>query len=133
MREMTLSVIIPAFNEEKNIANTIDNVIAAIRGHFTEYEILVFDDHSTDSTGTIADELAKSNISVKVVHNFTNMGFAFNYKEGLRLAKYQYVGMIPGDNEISDKSIKEIFDCIGKADIVIPYTVNSNIRLCPDR
>jgi len=49
----TISVIIPALNEEENLKPT--NVLSAINGRFSDYEFLIFDDGSSDDTGAIAD------------------------------------------------------------------------------
>ena len=46
----TISVTIPALNEEKNIQFTVENVISAITNKFSDYELLIFDDCSTDNT-----------------------------------------------------------------------------------
>ena len=124
----TISVTIPALNEEKNIQFTVENVISAITNKFSDYELLIFDDCSTDNTGIITDELSKKNEKIKVIHNPKTMGFGYNYRKGVELAQYDYISMIPGDNEISSDSINEMFSLVAKADIVIPYTVNYWIR-----
>lgn len=124
----TLSVIVPALNEEENIRSTVDTICAAIYHRFSDYEILVFDDASTDSTGVIADELSRQSEKVKVIHNNKTMGFGYNYRKGVELAKNDYIVMFPGDNEISGDSMSRMFALIGKADIIIPYTVNTNVR-----
>ena len=125
---MTLSIIIPAFNEEKNIESTVKNAISAAEGKFSDYEILLFDDCSQDNTGIIADKLERVNSRIKVIHNRKNEGFAYSYKKGVELAKNDYLAMVPGDDEISGESVAEIFNLVGKADIIIPYTVNRQIR-----
>jgi glycosyltransferase involved in cell wall biosynthesis len=124
----SISVVIPAYNEEKNIEPTVKDVIVAIGDNFSTYEIIIFNDCSKDKTGEVADNLALSNSNIRVVHNEKNRGFAYNYKKGVELAKNDYIGIIPGDNEIELESIKNIFASAGKADIVIPYTANQNIR-----
>lgn len=124
----SISVIIPALNEEKNILYTIDNVLLAIDDKFSEYEIIIFDDCSTDKTAGIIDDAASNNKKIKVVHNKKTMGFGYNYRKGVELAIHDYVSMIPGDNAISLESIKGMYSAVGEADIVIPYTVNYWIR-----
>jgi glycosyltransferase involved in cell wall biosynthesis len=124
----TLSVIIPALNEEKNIVATVENVLAAIDARFEDYELIVFDDGSTDETAALIDGLAAGNNRIRAVHNSRNMGFGYNYRKGVELSRYQYISMIPGDNEIAPESIKDIYGAIGQADIVIPYTRNYWVR-----
>lgn len=124
----SISVIIPAYNEEKNIEATVKDTIAAIGENFSAYEIIIFDDCSKDRTGEIADNIARENGNIRVVHNEINKGLAYNYKKGVELANNDYVGMVPGDNENDPKTISDIFASVGKADIIIPYTANQHDR-----
>jgi glycosyltransferase involved in cell wall biosynthesis len=127
-QNLKISVIIPAYNEEKGIEPTVKNVVKAIGNKFSDYEIIIFDDCSKDKTGEIADALARENSHIKVVHNGVNKGFAYNYKKGIELAKMDYIAMFPGDDETEAKSIEDVLNCVGRADIIIPYTANQNIR-----
>ncbi len=124
----TISIIIPALNEEKNIKPTIEEVVAAIGNDFSSYEILIFDDCSKDRTGLIADELSSKNKNVSVIHNANRLGLGGNYKRGVELAKNDYIMLIPGDNQFLRDSLKQIFLPLGAADIIIPYTLNYRIR-----
>lgn len=124
----SISVIIPALNEEGNIAATVNEVLKAIDQRFQDYELLVFNDGSSDKTGEIADELTAKNGHLKVIHNSETMGLGYNYRKGVEIAKNDFVVMIPGDNEISGSSIEEMFKLVGTADIIIPYTVNTWVR-----
>ena len=54
----TLSVIIPALNEEANIAAATEEVTKTLAGRFEDYELLLFDDGSQDRTAEIMDRLA---------------------------------------------------------------------------
>ena len=125
---LTLSVIIPALNEEGNLAAAVATVLDAIGTRFHDYELLVFDDGSTDRTGTIADDLARSNTHIRVIHNPRNMGFGFNYTRGVQLARMEYVTMFPGDNEIPGAAIQTALAAVGQADIVVPYISTPGVR-----
>lgn len=124
----TISVIIPALNEEGNIEATVRTVSAAIGTQFQDYEILIFDDGSTDRTGRIADELAKGNPHIRVIHNPQNMGFGHSYIRGVQLACMEYVVMFPGDNEVPLEAVNTILNAIGGADIVVPYISTPQVR-----
>lgn len=124
----TLSVIIPALNEEGNLAAAVDTVLRAIGNRFADYELLIFDDGSTDRTGAIADELAAGNQHVRAIHNPRNMGFGYNYNRGVELARMEYVTMFPGDNEIPGEAIRAILNAVGEADIVVPYIATPSVR-----
>lgn len=126
--DKTISIIIPAYNEEKDLRATVEGVVEILSKRFSDYEILIFDDFSTDKTGQIADSLASKNSRIKVIHNEKNMGLGYNYTRGVEMAKMQYITMVPGDNEITYESIAAICDAAGEADIVVPYTVNMWVR-----
>lgn len=124
----SISVIVPAYNEEGNIVDTVAAIKAAAAGKFREYEILIIDDASSDGTGSVADEISREDPNVRVVHNSKNMGLGHNYRLGVSLATKNYIGFVPGDNEMLENSIKDVFNCVGKADMVLPYHVNPKKR-----
>lgn len=128
MNDRTLSVIIPALNEEGNLAAAVRTILDAIGDRFEAYELLIFDDGSTDRTGAIADEFAAHNPHVQAVHNPRNMGFGYNYTRGVELARMEYVAMFPGDNEIPGDAIQTILGAVGSADIVVPYVATPAVR-----
>jgi hypothetical protein len=61
-----LSVIIPARNEEEDLASCLNSIL---QQEGVDLEIIVVNDHSTDCTGEIADEMARSDSRIKVLHN----------------------------------------------------------------
>ncbi len=124
-----LTVIIPCYNEEKNLPATVPEITGALQGAaIADYEILIFNDCSKDKTGAVADAFARQNPRIKVVHNNPNRGFGYNYCKGVELASAPYIVMIPGDNEHVSASLAEMFKLIGKADIIIPHVTNTEVR-----
>jgi len=96
---------------------------------FHDYELLLFDDGSTDRTGAIMDELAVGDPAhVRVTHSPTPRNLGGVYKQGIAQARMDYILMVPGDNENPGHALQAPFDAIGRADIVLPYPVNSAVR-----
>jgi len=126
--EKSLTIIIPAYDEEKNLEAAVKSVVEVVELRFSDYEILIFDDASHDKTGEIADYLAEKNPLVEVIHNEKNMNLGYNYRKGVELAQKKFILMVPGDNEIAKQTIADVLDCAGQADIIIPYTINPEIR-----
>lgn len=120
--------MVPAYNEERNIEKAIRNYTKAVRSITNDYEIIIFNDGSTDKTEEIADALAKRSPRVRVVHNKKNMGLGYNYREGFRLAKKNYYIMFSGEGEILESSVKSVLNQAGKADIIVPYIGNFKVR-----
>lgn len=124
----SITVIVPAYNEEGNLAATVQEIAPLLEKEFADHEILIFNDCSRDRTGAVADDLARRHPKIKVVHNPENRGLGYNYKKGVEMARMDYIIMIPGDNEITLDSFAAMFRALGQKDMVIPYTVNTEIR-----
>jgi len=126
----SVSIIIPAYNEEIKLKPTVDSVLNRLKNNeISDFEIIIFNDASTDKTGEVADDLAMQFSQVKVVHNAKNMNLGFNIARGFQLATKEYSGFVPGDNETAPEALDNIFQAIGKADIVIPYIQNPEVRI----
>ncbi len=120
----SITIMMPAYNEEKHLENSVRPVNRILSEIFEDYEILIFNDCSTDKTGEIADKLAKENRKVRVVHNQRNRGLGYNYRAGVKLASKEYYCWIPGDmeeNPIVIRSMTNLFWHTGEADIVTSY------------
>ena len=124
----SLSVVIPALNEERNIEAAIHTAKVSATKFFEDYELLVFNDGSSDRTGEIIDRLAKSDPHIKVTHHQTPKNLGGVYKAALAKASKTYLIMIPGDNENPPSAIDPVLAEAGNADIIIPYTANQGVR-----
>ena len=116
----TMSVVVPAYNEMGNLENAVKDVVHALRT-FDDYEVIVVNDGSRDGTGEVADRLAATMDRVRVIHHQRNRGFSASYQTGLAQARMAYFTFVPGDNEVAAESVEEIFNAVGKADLVVPY------------
>ena len=127
---MKLSIIIPAYNEEENIEQAVKGLCSVLEENkmSENCDILIFNDRSVDRTGEIADSLAEEIANVRVAHNKKNMGLGYNFREGVKMAKGEYITWFPGDNENVIESFVENISHMGKADIIIPYTSNMDVR-----
>jgi len=117
----TVSVLVPAYNEEKYLAKAVHEYNQLLRRAVDDYEIIIINDGSIDKTGMVADKLARKNKKVRVIHNKGNKGLGYNYRLGAKLARKNYITLLPGESEILSESIEENLGEIGKADIIIPY------------
>jgi len=126
--ENSISIIVPAFNEEGNLEATINEVVAAVDSEFDEHEIIIIDDCSRDGTRAAADRIASENENVLVVHNETNMGLGWNYKAGVRMARMHYVMLVNGKHDIAAAELRKVFSARGQADVIVPYHTNAAKR-----
>ncbi len=95
---MYLSVIIPAYNEEKRIAGTLSAICDYLKTKDFKYEVLVVDDGSSDLTIAKAEasDLFKEN-TLKVIKNGANRGKGFSIKNGILSSCGDYVLMSDAD------------------------------------
>ena len=126
----SVSIIVPCYNEAGNIRGTLTSIKDALASSdaFSSCEILIFNDFSADETGKIAEEIKANEKGVRVIHNARNMGFGYNFSEGVRQARKDYIIMVPGDNEIPAEAIRRVLCRAGEADVIIPYTANPEVR-----
>jgi dolichol-phosphate mannosyltransferase len=123
-----ISIVIPALNEAPNLAAAVERCRAVARERFPGYEIIIVDDGSTDATGRIADDLARADSRIRVVHHDRPRNLGYAYKAGVALARFEYVLMFPGDNEGSDEQLRAVMGRAGTADLVINYISNPEVR-----
>lgn len=124
----SISLAIPAYNEQGNIEASVDSAIRGLGNRFSSYEIIIVNDGSHDDTGKIIDRLAKSNPNVKAIHHPVNKGMGKSLSTGFQAATKEYVGSFPGDNGLEVESWGTMLDLIGKADIVSYCIGNPEFR-----
>ena len=83
---MEISVVIPAFNEEKKLELSLQKIIQYLEKNFENYEILVIDDGSKDNTPEIIQKYKEK--KVRMIQNPKNMGKGFSVKLGMINTKY---------------------------------------------
>lgn len=127
MSKPTLSVIVPAFNEEKFIKKVADKINLVAPEFTKDYEIIIINDGSSDNTKKVAESVAKKDKRVKVISNETNRGMGYSYLRGLSEAKYEYCWINFADDAHPVDSLKAVLSRMGEADMVIPVYINFHI------
>ena len=90
-----VSVIMPAYNCEKYIEAAIRSVVSQT---FTDWELIVLDDGSSDSTREIIDRLAAEDDRIVPMPNERNMGVAKTRNRGLDISRGRYVALLDSDD-----------------------------------
>ncbi len=80
---LTISIIIPAYNEENRLPRYLDRILAYCGEKEFSYEVIIVDDGSTDSTAAIVERYAKQNANVRLVRLPQNRGKGFAVKTGM--------------------------------------------------
>jgi dolichol-phosphate mannosyltransferase len=125
----SVSFIVFALNEERNIAATVETLRRALAdADVKDFQMVLVDDGSTDNTGKVMDDLASTDDKLTVVHNERNLGPGGAFKQGATVARCEYLMPIAGDNAAPAESISSTIEHLGEADILIVYIANSEIR-----
>jgi dolichol-phosphate mannosyltransferase len=121
--EVDLSIVVPCFNEENNIAGTLDTVAAAMRELHWSYEILVIDDGSTDRTVPMVEQYLKNHpdLPLRFHRNARNRGLTRTYVDGAFLGRGKYYRMVCGDNVEPKETLIRVFSALGAADMIVPF------------
>ena len=110
---LSVSILVPAFNEEGAIAETVKK-IAEQRAHFRELEIVVINDGSEDRTGEIARGLG-----VTLLEHEANRGYGAALKTGLQKAKHGIVIIADADGTYPLEDIPKLAGDMGEFDMVV--------------
>ncbi len=121
--EIDLTLFVACYNEEANIVNTLDTVVAACMETVPSFEIIIIDDASKDRSVEIILNYIKSHpdIPINVRQNKRNQGLANNYNEAAFAGRGKWYRLNCGDNVEPKETLVEVFNHIGKAEILIPY------------
>jgi len=123
MKEKLLSVIIPAYNEEKTIVETIKETVKTVKNiKSLGFELVIVDDGSIDNTYAVVKDFAgQSAYNIKVLSYSPNKGKGFALKRGALAAGGDYILFMDADLEIHPKQLVSFLDLLKQsgADAVI--------------
>lgn len=113
----SVSVVVPIYNTEVYLPKCVDSLLSQSLG---DVEVVLVDDGSTDSSGAIADEYARRDSRVKVVHR-ENGGLGPARNSGMAVCTGDYIGFVDSDDWVEARMYERLYseaDAIG-ADIVV--------------
>ncbi|HNS71191.1 MAG TPA: glycosyltransferase family 2 protein [bacterium] len=105
---MLISIIIPCYNEEKNINRTFDGLIELMKNESYDYEIIAVDDGSKDKTWEVISSYAEKYPQIKGINLMSNFGQSCAYTAGFDEAKGDYIITVSADLEIPLDNIMKI-------------------------
>jgi len=124
MRNLSLSVFFPCYNEEANVERTTLAALDACRSISDDFEIIIVDDGSRDRTAEIADRLTREHECVRAVHNRPNRGYGGALQRGFEAATKEWVFYTDGDGQFDFKEIHKLLDLLDRYDIVSAYRLD---------
>jgi len=113
---LSLSVVIPAYNEAENIGRVIANAVDYLSDRQMQYEIIVVNDGSIDATKAIVMKLASQNSRIRLINHPHNLGYGSALRSGFDQALHEYIFLTDGDGQFA----------ISDLDSFLPYIQNSH-------
>ncbi|MBM3136554.1 MAG: glycosyltransferase family 2 protein [Chloroflexi bacterium] len=130
----SISVVLPAWNEEHNIATAIQQAVTALEGIGADYEIIVVDDGSRDGTARVVGELqtspdtlqrikciGASHPQLRLVRHEVNRGYGQALRSGYAAAQKDLVLIHHADSQFDLTEIKRFLPLLAQADIICGY------------
>jgi len=121
MKKQQVSVIIPTYNEAENIAQLINRLHTSLSDAKYEYELIVVDDHSTDSTKSIVKQF---NLPVQFHLKKGKRGKGYSLVEGFECAKFSTIAFIDADLQYAPEEIVLMIPKLAQSDIVVANRKN---------
>ena len=112
-----ISIIVPVYNLEDYLRKCVDSILAQ---RFTQFELILVNDGSTDNSGELCDRYAAIDNRVVVIHK-ENRGVASSRNAGLEIAKGNYIGFVDNDDYINEYMFELLYNnaIIHSSDIII--------------
>lgn len=118
---LNLSIVIPAYNEEKNIKKTVEDVFSTLKEFAIPYEIILVNDGSSDRTVEVAYQMARKIPHMLVIEQYPNRGYGGALKTGFAAAAKDLVVIFPADGQFRFAEVRNLLNLIDHADIVCGY------------
>jgi glycosyltransferase involved in cell wall biosynthesis len=100
-----LSIVIPVYNEEENISPLVKEIVKSLHCKNIDYELILVNDGSTDSTQIELDKFAKEFPQIKIQKLQNNIGQGLALAAGIDIAKYPFICTLDGDLQFSPENI----------------------------
>lgn len=111
----TVSIIVPVYNTEQYLSRCIDSILAQT---FTDFELILIDDGSTDGSGEICDDYAQKDSRIIVIHQ-ENSGVSSARNLGLTIASSKLISFIDADDSIDKVFYSNLIDNKFDVDLII--------------
>jgi glycosyltransferase involved in cell wall biosynthesis len=125
-KAVSICVVLPMYNEEEYIERTLEAAQDVLQGMGADYEIVIVDDASNDRTGTLADELARHDARIRVLHHARNRSLGGALRTGFAAARKELVlytdADMPFDLQVLPRAVG-LLEHRG-ADLLIGYRLN---------
>jgi glycosyltransferase involved in cell wall biosynthesis len=116
-----ISAVMPAFNEEGNLEQSVGRMAAALQKFARNFEVIVVDDGSRDGTAVVLERLKSRHPQLRVIRHPVNRGYGAALRTGFDAARLGWVFMMDADNQFDPDQLGQLLLASSEADIVAGY------------
>jgi len=111
LRLPSISIVVPAFNEQERLPATLRAIVEYLDGcQQVQYEVLVVDDGSADGTARVVEEFARSRPEVRLLANGRNRGKGYSVRHGMLKATGEWVLFTDSDLSAPIEEARKLFE-----------------------
>lgn len=121
MPNVSISVVMPAYNEEANIGPMVSEVLEVMGPISDDYEVVVVDDGSRDKTAEVVRKLAADHPQVRLIQHQVNKGYGAAVYTGFTSATRDFIFFTDSDKQFEVREINRLLPLVEEADLVAGY------------
>lgn len=124
--QLTVSVILPCYNEEKSVEHTLEVVSAAL-APIPAHEIIVVNDGSTDDSAAVLDRISARFPTLRIITHEQNRGYGAALKTGIRRARGELIAITDADGTYPNERLAELIGLCANRDMVVGSRTGPNV------
>lgn len=122
--KQSLSIVMPAHNEEVAICSTVQSVLNAVSQWTEDFELLVVNDGSKDATRTLLEAMAAEEPRMHIINHEVNQGYGAALVSGFEAASKDLVFFMDSDGQFDIRDLERFFPLIPYYDAILGYRVD---------
>jgi glycosyltransferase involved in cell wall biosynthesis len=122
-RQRSVSIVLPAHNEEENIIPAVDGARATVESLTPAWELVVVDDGSSDETAHLVEEMAREESRIRLIRLTQNRGYGSALREGFAAARGDVIFYTDSDRQFDLTELRFFLPCVEMADVVVGFRV----------
>lgn len=123
-----LSIVIPAFNEARNIPVLLRIIENSLNSIFSDYEVVIIDDHSSDETWRVLNEESQKYQNVRIFQNDRNLGILKTWQKGLEYSRFELACLIDADLQTSPEDIGKLWSFVNEKSYEVVQGVRVHVK-----
>jgi len=123
MKNKSISVFLPTYNEEENIKAAVTAIQKYLKKQFSDYEIIVINDGSTDKTEEIVKGLIVQDKKIKLINHKKNLGYGAALRSGFSNASKDLIFYTDADSQFDIHDLDKLLPLVNSYDIISGYRI----------